>query len=433
MRWLVVFVGLLSLTMSTPVALAGTPGGPATLSATQPAVDSTGTTIDVSVRTSGDAQWNISKRYVLETDNDSAAFQKLGDRFEAGDADTGFTIDAFRTLASSASEETGRSMAIQSVERTAFVVENPSTEAAGSNTSVGVLSVQFTWSRFARIDGDKIFVGDAFTSHWDLQVNQTLAISPPATYAVQSFSPSTQLQDGVLRWDGEDDVTFGTGQPQISYVERATPPTTEPPTTGLPGTRQPSTTGGGAGDFGGLSSLALLLGGGVLLAATLGPLAVWRRDELAAFVASVAGTAARTSDSDTEAETAANDATTATEGTTDPEPGSSTAEDTGDGPSTADAASSDQQPSEADSSAEQAGGALDPELLSDEERVEQLLEGEGGRMKQAAIVTETDWSNAKVSQLLSAMDEDGRIEKLRIGRENLISLDGFDETGFDEE
>ena len=61
-------------------------------------------------------------------------------------------------------------------------------------------------------------------------------------------------------------------------------------------------------------------------------------------------------------------------------------------------------------------------LLSDEERVERLLEANGGRMRQAAIVKETEWSNAKVSQLLSAMDEDGRIDKLRLGRENLIIL-----------
>ena len=64
----------------------------------------------------------------------------------------------------------------------------------------------------------------------------------------------------------------------------------------------------------------------------------------------------------------------------------------------------------------------DDELLSDEERVLRLLRAEGGRMKQVDIVEETDWSNAKVSQLLTAMAEEGRIEKLRIGRENLISL-----------
>ena len=69
----------------------------------------------------------------------------------------------------------------------------------------------------------------------------------------------------------------------------------------------------------------------------------------------------------------------------------------------------------------------DRELLSDEELVESLIEHHGGRMKQAQIVTETDWSNAKVSQLLSQMAEDGDVEKLRIGRENLISLSEHDE------
>jgi len=75
---------------------------------------------------------------------------------------------------------------------------------------------------------------------------------------------------------------------------------------------------------------------------------------------------------------------------------------------------------------------VDVELLSDEERVERLLEENGGRMKQARIVSETGWSNAKVSQLLSSMDEEGRIDKLRIGRENLISFPDEDITDFDE-
>ncbi|WP_343160898.1 helix-turn-helix domain-containing protein, partial [Halorubrum sp. CBA1125] len=71
---------------------------------------------------------------------------------------------------------------------------------------------------------------------------------------------------------------------------------------------------------------------------------------------------------------------------------------------------------------DEADAGPDPSLLSDEERVERLLEGNGGRMRQAAIVEETGWSDAKVSQLLSAMAEEGRVEKLRLGRENLISL-----------
>lgn len=70
---------------------------------------------------------------------------------------------------------------------------------------------------------------------------------------------------------------------------------------------------------------------------------------------------------------------------------------------------------------------VDLDLLSDEERVELLLERNGGRMKQANIVKETGWSDAKVSQLLSAMADEERVEKLRLGRENLISLPDEDE------
>ncbi len=77
------------------------------------------------------------------------------------------------------------------------------------------------------------------------------------------------------------------------------------------------------------------------------------------------------------------------------------------------------QPTETES---EPASSIDPELLSDEERVERLLKRNGGRMKQSDIVEETGWSSAKVSQLLSEMDQEDRIDKLRIGRENLIAL-----------
>lgn len=67
--------------------------------------------------------------------------------------------------------------------------------------------------------------------------------------------------------------------------------------------------------------------------------------------------------------------------------------------------------------------AQSPALLTDEDRVRHLLDRHGGRMKQSMIVEETGWSKAKVSRLLSAMDDDDEIEKLSLGRENVISLD----------
>ncbi|GGN94080.1 hypothetical protein EGH26_16225 [Halomicroarcula pellucida] len=65
----------------------------------------------------------------------------------------------------------------------------------------------------------------------------------------------------------------------------------------------------------------------------------------------------------------------------------------------------------------------DGDLIADDELVLAMLRAEAGRMKQSDIVAVTDWSKAKVSRLLSSMDEGGDIVKLRIGRENLICLE----------
>jgi hypothetical protein len=76
------------------------------------------------------------------------------------------------------------------------------------------------------------------------------------------------------------------------------------------------------------------------------------------------------------------------------------------------------------SDAEPTTEIADPMPMTDEDRVLTLLRDHGGRMKQSQIVERTEWSKAKVSRLLSSMNEDGSVEKLSIGRENIISLDG---------
>ena len=75
---------------------------------------------------------------------------------------------------------------------------------------------------------------------------------------------------------------------------------------------------------------------------------------------------------------------------------------------------------------EESASIADEELLTDEDRVVKLIRENGGRMKQVDIVDETGWSKSKVSMLLSDMEEDGTISKLRVGRENIISLDGHE-------
>ncbi|WP_248908313.1 helix-turn-helix transcriptional regulator [Halocatena marina] len=64
------------------------------------------------------------------------------------------------------------------------------------------------------------------------------------------------------------------------------------------------------------------------------------------------------------------------------------------------------------------------EPLTDEDRIQQLLDESGGRLHQSEIVSQTGWSKSKVSRLLSRMEEDGLISKISVGRENLIARSG---------
>ncbi|MCU4925827.1 DUF4897 domain-containing protein [Halobacteria archaeon AArc-dxtr1] len=93
---------------------------------------------------------------------------------------------------------------------------------------------------------------------------------------------------------------------------------------------------------------------------------------------------------------------------------------------------SDWQPGESNSKPTEAGPATGPEpkttqtpppeLLSNEERVLQLLEQHGGRLKQQQVVTELEWTEAKTSQVVSGLRTADEIDVFRIGRENVLVL-----------
>jgi hypothetical protein len=84
------------------------------------------------------------------------------------------------------------------------------------------------------------------------------------------------------------------------------------------------------------------------------------------------------------------------------------------------------------SAGDDAAPPTDSPLLTDEDRVRRLLGENGGRLPQAEVVERTEWSKSKVSRLLSRMEEDGEIEKITLGRENLIVLEDEAPGGTDE-
>ena len=237
----------------------------------------------------------------------------------------------------------------------------------------GRLVLAFNWTNFAANTSGQLSLADAFhtpSGVWltSLESGQSLVIAPPAGYDLTNSPQNSYIQDGNLRIDGSPTTTFRRGDLNIVYESDRSPN----------GTR--TGTGSGPATDG---DVPLWAGMAVLLVIGLVAVLFYLNEQDESPAVGGSGT-----DSD-------GDDPSAPEPTTDS--GDSTDE-------------------------------IDVELLSDEERVERLLRQNGGRMKQARIVKETGWSNAKVSQLLSAMDEDDRIDKLRIGRENLISFPDEDVT-----
>ena len=345
----VLVVVLLSL-----LAVTGAAAQPAPFDARQDApVDSVSrpTTVTIELQQDGDARWNVTTRFPLTTENETAAFRRVADDFEKGRLDTTFSTDVFETLADRASERTGRPMEITDVART-----------RNATNTTGRLTLTFTWTNFARTSGSDIVLGDVFrleSGTWlpSITDGQRLVIRPPDRYGVDTSPNGIGVNNGVIDVNGSHDFSGGLN---VEYVRSQG----EPPN-GLDWSQLPV-----------IVVLVMAMGVGGL------GVYVWTKRQN--------------------------------------EPVSSVRAD---GPVADEREETDVAPAPAAEDDE-----VREELLSDEERVERLIAENGGRMMQADIVKDTNWSNAKVSQLLSAMDEDGRINKLRIGRENLITFPDEDVT-----
>ena len=383
------------------------------------------TVVRVNLTSDGDARWRIVTRIALEDRTDRAAFRAFVADLRDGETPAprvGYSPETFRRFADRVAADTGRSD---------MEVVDPRWNGTVRDDT-GELWLSFTWTNFARTDGDRVLLDDVFRTDlgWftSLPENQRLVIAPPPGYAVTE-SPFPIEGTGTIRIDGPDDVPDGLTAENVSVVYEPTAvtstSTTDPPTG----------EGVNVGLLGGLVAVVLVVLGAAYLV---------RRDPDFGPDPDHDGSPAADSGPDTGGssgagtETAADAADGPTAGEVggsapapDGEPTPATGEEgdgatadgahaeaTDDGP-TADADADARTESEPDADD---AAPVDETLLSDEERVERLLADNGGRMKQARIVSETGWSNAKVSQLLSSMDDADRVDKLRIGRENLISL-----------
>jgi len=348
--------------------LAAEPGSPAYQETQQGTLELQNNTMEIDLQADGDAKWTVSWTFSLPEQEANDQFERLASEIESGErTDYLGTLGTIRNASQQLDAEQDREIRITN--------ESWVTNKSGTGeNATGRLSLSLTWENFARMAGDRLIVDDVLVTSeqglWleSLTANQELIIRVPAGYGV--IDANVDVQDRALRWQGP--VDFDETTLQATFIgNRATP-------TPTPTRRSPIL-------LWGLGSVFLVLGAAAVAY-------LWYRDT---------GQMPAPVEPETDGESPAG------------------MESTPPDPPAAAAASDSTDDGEAE---------MDEELLSDEERVERLLEANGGRMKQADIVDETGWSNAKVSQLLSSMAEEERIDKLRIGRENLISFPDVDVT-----
>ena len=378
------------------------------------------TTMWVQLQANGDARWTVTMTVDLPDEQHRTAFGDVADRFESGQSDI-LSIDSFQQFADLSGQATGRDMRLVNVSRAVTVTE-----------TTGELSLSFTWTDFGRRENGRLYVGDAFDAPdgtWlaGLTADQRLVVGAPDSFSIAETPPGITIVNETIRWSGP--TRFDPSYISITYSAE-TPTDTSPdgPST-VTSTR--TTDNGTAATPDGTGELPLAGIGVFAFVAVVAVLYAVRTGRIAGNGDSPEtdddkpGSGSAPSDDGIESETEpAEDNADGTTGASDrTESGAESSPEGGTTPvPPAEPGDDESDNEERDDEAEDDHAPIDRELLSDEEYVEALIERNGGRMKQADIVTETGWSNAKVSQLLSAMAEDGRIEKLRIGRENLISF-----------
>lgn len=350
--------------------------GPSIAAAETPEADTTVTRI--AIDENGTAHWSVTVRTRLENDSDVDDYEAFQERFRA---DRESYVDEFERrmtgVVSNAANSTGRSMTASDFRAETSIQEVP--------RRWGTVTYSFRWTNFGALDGSAVVVGDVFEGGLYLDADDRLRIVPPTGYEPTETSPQSDEIDGTTAvWVGPEN--FADRQPTVRF---------EPSESAVDSDTDGATR---------WTALPFVIGGGIVLLAVLG---------IAVSVAFAPGVLHRAhsripapigrATESTETATAESDdvADTSTEdGDTGGRNGSGEPAD----PSAADASS------------------VPADLATDEDRVRALLERNDGRMRQAAIAEELDWSASKTSRVVSGMADENAVEKLRIGRENVIDL-----------
>ena len=361
--------------------------GAAPLAASQPTDESVGvqtpdrfdrTTFQVTLYQNGSAKWALVHRTPLANDTEQQQFEEFAEDFEQSEQPLYQNfVEQSTLLTQYGTDATGRNMSATDYDRSATVDPLQNT---------GTVRMSFRWRNFAAVDGDSVVVSDVFDGGFYIGPSQSFVFERGPDLRFTDVRPAPDSQSAPDSLENSESVTWNGEQ---SFNDRRPYVELRPRETGDSARTESQTTPAADAPDGGSS---WLLPAAVVVLVVAGGVAAWRSGAL--------GRTLGPDDDEPPASTPSAPADTEQSPTAPP----------------GDAASAADTPDEP--------AVPDEELLTDSDRVRKLLEENGGRMKQVDIVDSTDWSKSKVSMLLSDMEDDGDISKLRVGRENIISLAG---------
>lgn len=330
----------------------------------QPEADNTVTRIAVS--DNGSARWTIQIRTRLDTDERVDEYRAFQARFRN---DTAEYLGPFRErmqgVVAGAANATGREMRATNFAATTSLQQVP--------RRWGIVTYEFTWTNVTARRNGTLVLGDIFQGGFFIGANDTLQVVAPAAYEVTRVDPAPDNREGdTVTWNGRED--FADTRPRVVFA---------PVGSGAPEGESSDGDGSVLGDIG----VPVVIGAVAVGLLGLVGVAVYRRRHEPAG----AGSAEPTGTAD--GQTAAPDAV----------------------------------PPQAAETGESGEAGSPAAVMTDEERVLALLDANGGRMRQAAIAEEFDWSASKTSRVVGGMADDDSVEKLQLGRENLVALDTDEE------
>lgn len=228
------------------------------------------------------------------------------------------------------------------------------------SNAYGVIRWNFEWVNFSQIEGSNIIIGDAFSDRVVPSIDNVLIMNIPEGYEVVNASPRFDKSDGnKLIWDGTMYRSFSKGEPSLLISRQQLSQDSFP-----------------------VEIVTLLVIVILIVIASSGLFLFWKR---------VANSRKK--------EDLMKDALKA-EGINDE------AVQTG---------------------AEYSGSMKDlpsitEDILGDEEMIERYLIKCGGQAYQTDIVKDSGLSKSKISIVLAKMKDEGRIIKIRKGKENIIRI-----------